>query len=177
MIERRTRDRPKLRSVTRSHALTLHGVPQELSQPNLSFSLSTYFLPATHASSSFLPLQSPARRRGRRPLHGRRFPHAHAASTPYLQSSRARIVGGEALPRRPPWLPAATPGSSRVYKCCNRHLEKLQQPLKKASTIDIESFNGTAQQGKAATVVGFCYYRQSFLLHPSGRATTSRGRQ
>ena len=48
--------------------------------------------------------------------------------------------------------------------------------MKKASTIDIESFNGTAQKGKAATVVGFCYYRQSFLLHPSGRATTSRGR-
>ncbi len=28
----------------------------------------------------------------------------------------------------------------RVYKCCNRHLKKLQPHLRKASTIDRESF-------------------------------------
>ena len=69
------------------------------------------------------------------------------------------IVGGQELPslhRRRPGAPLAgrhgclPPCSNppRVYKCCNRHLEKLQQLLKKASTIDTEASMALHNKGK-----------------------------
>ena len=73
-----------------------------------------------------------------------------------------------------------------------RHRTKLQSALKKASNAEMPMLGvGYCQQGKsfkvsqkastvdnkASTVADFCYHRQSFLLHPSGGAATSRRRR
>ena len=119
------------------------------------------------------------------PAHPRLLPYVPPSPTFSLRArtspppscdwaSTNSIAGGQALPRRPPWLPAAMAG-------CTPRILVLQPSPRTASTAveksfnhRQKSFNGTAQQGEAATAVGFCYYWRSFLLHPSGGAATSR---
>ena len=87
------------------------------------------------------------------------------------------IAGGQALPRRPPWLPAAMAGCSPRILVLQPSPRTASTAVEKSFNHRQKSFNGTAQQGEAATAVGFCYYCRSFLLHPSGGAATSRRRQ